>query len=95
MTNLEKIQEMTSIMLHHANGGEVLSRPLSCDDEEFELDLYPEWNWGRYQYKIAPQKKIVYAIFENDNLVMVSQNKAVIDKYSQEINLPVAIFKEL
>jgi len=95
MTNLEKIQEMTSIMLHHANGGEVLSRPLSCDDEEFELDLCPEWNWGRYEYKIAPPKKIIYGVYDNDNLVMVSQNKAVIDKYSQEINLPVTILKEL
>jgi hypothetical protein len=92
---LNRIQEMMKVMLHYSNGGEVLSRPLSCDDEEFELDLCPEWNWGRYEYKIAPQKKIIYGVYENDNLVMVSQNKAVIDKYSQEINLPVTILKEL
>lgn len=92
---VNRIQEMMNVMLHYSNGGEVLSRPLSCNDEEFELDLCPEWNWGRYEYKIAPQKKVIYAIYDNDNLVMVSQNKAVIDKYSQEINLPVRILKEL
>jgi hypothetical protein len=92
---LNRIQEMMKVMLHYSNGGEVLSRPFLCDDEEFELDLCPEWNWGRYEYKIAPQKKVIYAIYDNDNLVMVSQNKAVIDKYSQEINLPVRILKEL
>ena len=92
---LNRIQEMMKVMLHYSNGGEVLSRPFLCDDEEFELDLCPEWNWGRYEYKIAPQKRVIYAIYDNDNLVMVSQNKAVIDKYSQEINLPVRILKEL
>jgi|688.fasta_scaffold77078_5 hypothetical protein len=92
---LNRIQEMMKVMLHYSNGGEVLSRPFLCDDEEFELDLCPEWNWGRYEYKIAPQKKVIYAIYDNDNLVMVSQKKAVIDKYSQEINLPVRILKEL
>lgn len=92
---LNRIQEMMKVMLHYSNGGEVLSRPFLCDDEEFELDLCPEWNWGRYEYKIAPQKRVIYAVYDNDNLVMVSQNKAVIDKYSQEINLPVRILKEL
>jgi hypothetical protein len=95
MTNFERIQEMTSIMLHHANGGEVLSKPIYYEDEEFELDSNPEWNWERYNYKIAPLRKILYGIYDNDILVIASQNKAVIDKYSQEVNLPVKIFKEI
>ena len=95
MTNLERIQEMTSIMLHHANGGEVLSRPYHCEDEEFELDLMPAWNWERYKYKIAPLKKIIYGVYKNDNLIIFSQSKDVADGYSQEANLSIKIFKEL
>ena len=96
MTNFERIQEMISIMLHHANGGEVLSKPIYYEDaQQFELDLNPEWNWERYNYKIVPFKKILYGIYDNDNLVIASQNRAVIDKYSREVNLPVTTLKEI
>ena len=92
---LNRIQEMMKIMLHYSNGGEVLSRPLSCNDEEFELDLCPEWNWGRYEYKIAPQKKVIYAIFKGDTLLLYSLNKDFLGKYAENYNLPITILKEI
>jgi hypothetical protein len=95
MTNLEKIQEMTSIMLHHANGGEVLSRPYHSEEEEFQLDLMPAWNWERYKYKIAPCKKVIYVIFSKDKLISASLDKADANRVSLSYNLPITIFKEL
>lgn len=92
---LNKIQEMMKVMLHYSNGGEVLSRPFLCDDEEFELDLCPEWNWGRYEYKIAPQKRVIYAVFREDELLRCSINKDLVNQYAVKHNLPITILKEL
>jgi hypothetical protein len=94
-SKVNKIQEMTRIMLHYSNGGEVLSRPLSCNDEEFELDLSPVWNWGRYEYKIAPQKKVIYAIFRGDELLSASVDKAIVSRNSSNYNLPMTVLKEV
>lgn len=90
-----RIQEMTKIMLHYSNGGEVFSKPSHCSDEEFELDLNPIWNWSRYEYKIAPQKKVIYAIFRGDELLSCSLNKNVVNQYAVNHNLPITILKEL
>lgn len=90
-----RIQEMTKIMLHYSNGGEVFSKPSHCSDEEFELDLNPIWNWSRYEYKMAPRKKVIYAVFREDELVRGSTNKDLVNQYAMNHNLPITIFKEL
>ncbi len=77
----EDIQHMIDTMLHFLNGGEVLSRPLSFeeDDEKFELDLNPVWNWGKYEYIPAPKKKTLYAVYKGDVLVHVAATLAEIE----------------
>lgn len=70
----DNIRHMIDTMLHFLNGGEVLSRPIAFgESEKFQLDLAPEWNWGRYEYMQAPKKKVLYAVFHNEALIHVTE----------------------
>lgn len=95
------IQYMIDTMLHFLNGGEVLSRPLSFEeDEKFELDLNPVWNWGRYEYIPAPKKKVLYAVYKGDVLVHVTATLAEMETLQKNpralsYGLPITKFVEV
>jgi len=68
-------QYMFEVMLHFLNGGEVVSKPCAYGDEDdFELDLSPLWNWERYHYRKAPIKRKLYTIYNGDSLTYMSQD---------------------
>ena len=97
----EDIKKMIDTMLHYLNGGEVFSRPLGYEEnEDFELDLSPSWNWGRYEYIPAPKKKVLYAVYQNETLIHVAQSLTEItmlcnDSKCLSYGLPVTKFVEV
>jgi hypothetical protein len=98
----EDIQHMIDTMLHFLNGGEVLSRPLAYDEDEekFELDLNPAWNWGRYEYIPAPKKKVLYAVYNGETLVHVATTLAEMEMLQKNprclsYGLPITKFAEV
>jgi hypothetical protein len=71
------IEYMLDVMRHFFNGGEVVSKIKVCDDDPFELDLHPSWNWDRYHYERNPEKKKLYAIYNEGLFVFVTSKRGV------------------
>jgi hypothetical protein len=68
---------MLDVMSHFFNGGEVVSKIKVYDDDPFELDLHPSWNWDRYHYEKNPEKKKLYAIYNEGLFVFVTSERGV------------------
>ena len=59
-TTKEMIEEVTKLMTHHLDGGEVESCNicnLSPSEEDWELDNNPSWNFSEKQYRIKQKPK--------------------------------------
>ena len=84
----EKIdtEYMVEVMHHFFNGGEVLSRIKYYDDEPFELDLNPSWNWEKYHYEKNPEKKKLYAIYAEGLFVFVTPVRSAVLSRLEQLN---------